>query len=291
MIHAVDEGRVRLLTLDRPDKLNAFNNALYFAATDALRAAAHDPNVAVVVLTGAGRAFSAGADLAEMADTASGSGPGSDGSRHGFVDFVDVLTTFPKPLLAAVNGMALGIGATLLGYVDLVFMSSAARIRCPFSDLAVAPEAGSSYTFPLLLGRQHAAWVLMSSEWFSAGDCARMGLAWKVCEPDELLATTLEHARLLASKPIASLMETKRTLVSGARDAIGAARDRENEAFRRLMGAPANMEAFAAFAERRPPDFVTVDAAYPVRVEDHLGDDPIAVAPIERARERGQGGV
>ena len=93
-----------------------------------------------------------------------------------------------------------------------------------------------------------------------------MGLAWKVCEPDALLDTTLEHARLLASKPIASLVETKRTLVAGTRDAIVAARDRENEAFRRLLGGPANMEAFAAFAERRAPDFASIDAAHPVRI-------------------------
>ena len=176
MIQVTDDGRVRVLTLDRPDKLNAFNNALYFAATDALRDAAEDPGVAVVVITGAGRAFSAGADMLEMADTAGGSGPGTEaGARHGFVDFVDLLTTYPKPLLAAVNGMALGIGATLLGYVDLVFMSTAARVRCPFTDLAVAPEAGSSYTFPRLLGRQDATWVLMSSEWFSAEDCRAHG--------------------------------------------------------------------------------------------------------------------
>lgn len=272
MIRIGDDGRVRTLTLDRPDKLNAFNEALFDAATDALGAAASDPSVAVVVITGAGRAFSTGADVGEMAQTASG-GSSAAGRRHGFIDFVDVLAEFPKPLLVAVNGMALGIGATLLGFADLVFMASTARIRCPFTDLAVAPEAASSFTFPTLLGRQDAAWVLMSSEWFSADDCVRMGLAWKVCEPDALLDTTLEHARLLASKPIASLIETKRTIVAGARDAIATARARENEAFRRLMGAPANMEAFAAFAERRPPDFVAVDAAHPVRIEDHTTDE------------------
>src|SRR5436305_3809348 len=146
MIRIDDDGRVRIVTLDRPDKLNAFNNALYAAATDALNAAVRDPNVAAVVIAGAGRAFSAGADVGEMADTASGSG---SGGQHSFVDFVDLLAAFPKPLLAAVNGMALGIGATLLGYCDLVFMASTARVRCPFTDLAVAPEAGSSFTFPL----------------------------------------------------------------------------------------------------------------------------------------------
>jgi enoyl-CoA hydratase/carnithine racemase len=271
VIRIDDDGRVRILTLDRPDKLNAFSNALYDAAADALADAVRDPNVAVVVITGSGRAFSAGADVGEMADTASGSG---SSGQHGFVGFVDLLGTYPKPLLAAVNGMALGIGATLLAYCDLVFMSTEARVRCPFTDLAVAPEAGSSFTFPKLLGRQDAAWLLMSSQWFSAEECARMGLAWKVCEPAELMPTTLEYAQVLASKPIASLMECKRTITAGARDAIAAARERENEAFRRLLGAPANLEAFTALAERRPPDFAAVDAAHPVRAEDHIGDAP-----------------
>jgi enoyl-CoA hydratase/carnithine racemase len=240
--------------------------------------------VAVAVITGAGKAFSAGADVIEMAARLQ---PGFVDGRHGFPGFIDRLAGFPKPLLCAVNGMALGIGATMLAYADLVFMSSAARVRCPFTDLAVAPEAASSYTFPAMLGRQNAAWVLMSSEWFSAEECARMGLAWKVCEPDDLLPTTLEHARLLASKPIASLIETKRTIVANTRDAIAAAVPRENEAFRRLMGTPANVEAFAALAARRAPDFVAVDAEHPVDVALHMRDAPIEAAAVEQARAAG----
>ncbi len=271
MLHIEDDGRVRIITLDRPDALNAFNEALYDATTEALIDAAASPDVAVVVVTGTGRAFSTGTDVAEMAARTADPG-GFVAGTHGFPGMLDQLIDFPKPLLCAVNGMALGIGATLLAYADLVVMSTDARIRCPFTDLAVAPEAASSYLFPMLLGRQDATWLLMSSEWFSAEDCERMGLAWRVTAPEDLLPTTLLHARHLASKPIASLVETKRTIAAAHRDQIQAARTRENVAFRRLMGAPANLEAFAALRERRLPDFASVDTAHPPDVAAHRAD-------------------
>lgn len=258
MIETEDSERVRLVTLDRPSTLNAFDEALYHATADTLVAAGEDPGVAVVVLTGTGRAFSAGQDVNEMAQLATGD---FDGTPTGFQRLVDELQGFPKPLLCAVNGLALGIGATLLAYADLVFMSEQARVRLPFTDLGVAPEAGSSLTFPRLLGRQDATWMLLSSEWFSAEDCHGMGLAWRVCPPETLLDETLRHARVLASKPIASLVATKRTIVAGLSDGLDAARQREVHQFQRLLGTPANLEAFAALAERRPPDFTAVDAA------------------------------
>ncbi|HET6963994.1 MAG TPA: enoyl-CoA hydratase-related protein [Acidimicrobiales bacterium] len=264
-----DDARVRLLRLNRPDALNAFNEALYDATTEALMAAAADPSVAVVVLTGTGRGFSAGTDVIEMASRTGN--PDFVPGRHGFPGMVAQLTDFPKPLVCAVNGLALGIGATILGFADLVLMSSEARLRCPFTDLAVAPEAASSYLMPLLVGRQNATWLLMSSEWFSAQECHEMGLVWRLCGPDELLPEALGVARHLASKPLASLVETKRTIVAGHRSAIAEARRREDRAFQRLLGRPANLEAFAALAARRPPEFPRVDTEHPVDVAEHAG--------------------
>jgi enoyl-CoA hydratase/carnithine racemase len=252
-----DDSRVRVLTLNRVEALNSFNEALYDATTDALLAAADDHSVAVVVLTGAGRAFCAGTDLLEMARR-SQRDPTFVAGRHGFAGLIDLLTVFPKPLIVAVNGIGVGIGATILGYADLAFMSSAARLRCPFTSLGVAPEAASSFTFPQLVGRQNATWALMSSEWLSADDCVAMGLVWRQCDPDELMATTLAHARTLAAMPISSLIETKRTIVESLREPIAAARSRENAAFAKLMAGPANAEALRAFAEKRPPDFTTL---------------------------------
>lgn len=264
-----DDGRVRIVRLSRTDALNAFNEALYDATTDAFLAAATDPDVAVVLLTGSGRAFSAGTDVVEMATRTQD--PDFVPGRHGFPGLIAELTRFPKPLVCAVNGLALGVGATLLGFADLVLMSTEARVRCPFTDLAVAPEAASSYLFPLLMGRQNATWFLMSSEWFSAEECRDMGLAWRVCGPESLFPEALSVARHLAAKPLASLVETKRTIAAGHRDAIAEARRREDLAFQRLLGAPANLEAFAALAARRPPDFVRIDAEHPVDVARHAG--------------------
>ncbi|MCA1008248.1 enoyl-CoA hydratase/isomerase family protein [Rhodococcus hoagii] len=253
-----DSARVRTITLDRPEALNAFNEVLYDAATEAFLDAADDPNVAVVLLTGNGRAFSAGTDLREM--QALNTDPNYQRGKQGFNGLVDALAAFPKPLICAVNGVALGAGATILGFADLTFMSSTARLRYPFTNLGVVPEAAASYLMPALIGRQNAAWALMSSEWIDAEQAKVMGLAWQVCEPDELVKTAREHAETLASKPISSLVAVKRTMTEPLRAAIADARERENACFREMLGGPANAEALAAFTEGRPADFTKLPA-------------------------------
>jgi enoyl-CoA hydratase/carnithine racemase len=244
-LQIADDNRVRTLTLARPEALNAFNEALYDATTVALRDAAEDPEVAVVLITGTGRAFSAGTDLAEMQAriTDTDFTPG----EHGFMGLIDALTEFPKPLICAVNGLGLGIGTTILGFADLAFMATTAKLKCPFTSLGVAPEAASSYLLPQLIGRQNAAWLLMSSEWVSAQEAFRMGLVWKVCEPDQLLADARRHAEVLASRPIASLQAVKATMTAPTRAEIAAARERENQCFVELMGGQANAAALADF--------------------------------------------
>ncbi|MFD4468303.1 enoyl-CoA hydratase/isomerase family protein [Rhodococcus sp. NPDC058505] len=253
-----DRARVRTLTLDRPDALNAFNEALYDATTEALRDAAEDPSVAVVLLTGNGRAFSAGTDLREM--HARTSDPNFRPGTHGFMGLLDTLADFPKPLICAVNGLGLGIGTTIIGFADLAFMSTDAKLKCPFTGLGVAPEAASSYLLPALIGRQNAAWVLMSSEWIRAEQAKEMGLVFQVCAPDDLMEVAVRHAETLAAKPISSLMAVKQTMTAPLRAEIAAARERENACFAELMGGPANLEALVAFAEGREPDFTTLPA-------------------------------
>ena len=243
-----NDKRVRTLTLNRPDVLNAFNEELYHATAVALRDAAADPDVAVVLLTGSGRAFSAGNDLNEMQRRITD--PTFNKGSH-FSTMIDALTELPKPLICAVNGVGVGIGATILGYADLVFMSSAARLKTPFTSLGVAPEAASSYLLPQLMGRQNAAWLLMSSEWVDAAEAQRMGLAWKVCEPDDLLPEARRHAEILASRPISSLIAVKQTIVEPSRAEIAAATARENAHFAELLGAAANADALAEFTQKR----------------------------------------
>jgi enoyl-CoA hydratase/carnithine racemase len=249
LVQIDDANGVRTLTLNRPEALNAFNEALYDAATVALRDADEDPTIAVVLLTGAGRAFSAGNDLVEM--QARITDPDFQSGEYGFPGMIEALTNLRKPLILALNGLGVGIGATILGYADLVFMSTTARLKCPFTSLGVAPEAASSYLLPQLIGRQNAAWILMSSEWVDADEALRMGLAWKVCEPDELLREARRHAGVLASRPIPSLMAVKQTVVEPSRAEISAALEREYAQFAELMGAAANADALAAFTDRR----------------------------------------
>ena len=244
-----DANRVRTVTLDRPEALNAFNEELYEATALAIREAAEDAEVAVLLLTGSGRAFSAGNDLKEMQSRISDPSLADKGSH--FTSMIDALTDFPKPFICAVNGLGVGIGTTILGYADLVFMSSEARLKCPFTSLGVAPEAASSYLLPQLIGRQNAAWLLMSSEWVSAQEALQMGLVWKVCEPDDLLADARRHAEILAARPISSLIAVKQTIAEPSRPGIRAATERENAHFAELMGAAANADALAAFTDKR----------------------------------------
>lgn len=255
-LHVADEDRVRTLTLARPEALNAFNEALYDALTIALRQAADDPAVAVVLITGEGRAFSAGTDLLEMGERVTN--PDFVPGEHGFIGLVDALAEFDKPLVLAINGLGLGIGTTIIGFADLAFMADDARLKCPFTSLGVAPEAASSYLIPRLVGRQNAAWVLLSSEWISAREAHDMGLVWRLCAPDELLDVATDHATRLARLPISSLRAVKRTMVEPVAEQVARARDRENQCFAELMGGPANSEALAAFAEGRRPDFTAL---------------------------------
>jgi enoyl-CoA hydratase/carnithine racemase len=282
MVRIEDHDRVRLLTLDRPEALNAFNTALYDATGAALRSAAADDGVAVVVITGEGRAFSAGQDLVEMAEMAAQLGPdgqvgpdGPDGpvddagspatgDPSGFSGFLDQLQSFPKPLIAAVNGLGLGIGFTMLAHCDLVLIAEGARLKTPFTSLGVSPEAASSYLFPMRMGWQRAARILFTSDWISAEEAVDVGIALRVCPPDQLLPETLELAGRIARMPISSLVTTKRMMLDGQLPLVREARAREEAAFADLLGRPANVEALTAFAEKRDPDFAAVDDRPPV---------------------------
>ena len=250
-----DHGRVRVITINRPQALNSMNNAVFAGIRDELAAAEADNEVAVAVITGEGRAFSAGQDLQEMQDGLSGEGAGD----HQFPAMLKQLTEFKKPLVAAVNGLGVGIGMTFLAHCDLVLMSNTAKLRTPFPQLGLAPEAGSSYTFATRMGWQNAAYVLMSGRWFSAEECLEMGLAWKVCDPENLMADTISVATELAVNPIPSLVATKELLMgSGRPEEAWAAHKREIAAYATLLGAPANTEAVAAFVEKRDPDFSSI---------------------------------
>jgi len=251
VLRVADDGGVRLLTLDRPDVLNAFDTPLYDAVRDALRDAAGRDDVAVAVITGSGRAFSAGQDLAEMAALGQTSERPPGATGHGFTTFLDAVMEFPKPLLAAVNGIGVGIGLTLLPHCDLVLIADGARLRGPFVPLGVVPEAAASVTLPAVMGAQRAAHLLFTGAWIDAEEAVACGLAWCRCPPDRLLDETMSIARDIAAMPLESLVATKRLLNAGRDDERRAARAREDTEFARLTGSGANREALAAFLEKR----------------------------------------
>jgi enoyl-CoA hydratase/carnithine racemase len=248
-----DSDGVRLVTFNRPEKLNAFDSALYTASGAALEDASSRDDIKCVVFTGAGRAFSAGQDLAEMAAI----DPDSRVSKelgHGFPRFIDTAAAFEKPLLAAVNGLGVGIGMTLLLHCDIALIADTAKLRAPFVPLGVVPEAAGSLLMPAIMGNQRAALALYTGEWISADDAVAADLALRAVPADELIDATMQIARSIAAHPVEALVESKRLVIAARIDAVKAARAREDATFARMVGAASNAAALGAFlAEGKAP--------------------------------------
>jgi enoyl-CoA hydratase/carnithine racemase len=240
-----DDGAVRIVRFNRPGARNAFNGAMYDAVTDALTEAAALRSVHVVVLTGNGSAFSAGQDLKEMARIVSGEvGPET---ARGFRGLLDAVGSFDKPLLAAVNGVGVGLGFTLLLHCDLVLMADDARLRVPFAELGVPPEAASSYLFPRTLGWQRAAKLLFTGGWLGAAEAVEAGVAVAACPAASLIDETLALARAIAAAPLDALMTSKRLLLATRTAEVAEARRREDAAFAELLGTDDNVAALQRF--------------------------------------------
>ncbi len=240
-----DSERVRTVTFNRPEARNAFNRLLYEAATEALRDALDDDGVAVVVVTGAGTAFSAGQDLKEMAAIASGNA-GPD-AASGFRGFMDALCEFDKPLLAAVNGVGVGLGFTMLAHCDMVIVSDAARLQVPFAALGVPAEGASSYLFPQRMGAQRAAEVLFTGRWMSADEAVEAGMALRRVAPASLMGETMTLARSIAAGSADALRAIKRLVRASQAPLIAEARAREDAAFAELLGSVENSAAMSRF--------------------------------------------
>ncbi len=227
-----DADGVRLLTMNRPEARNAFNIELYDRVRAALEDASASPEIATCLITGAGDMFSAGQDLKEYSADPAGLGD----PDHGFVPFVRALAAFDKPLVAAVNGAAVGVGFTMLLHCDLVFVSDDARFRTPFVALGFAPEAGSSALLPARIGPQAAANMLFSGAWMDAEWAVTNGLAWQRCSPSDLLAEAMTAAVQIASMPLDPLIAAKKLLLAARSEAVSAALDRELAEVLRLVG-------------------------------------------------------
>ncbi len=230
-----DDG-VLLLAFDRPEARNAFDSAMYRAVVGGLSGALEDDQVHAVVLTGRGTAFTSGQDLREMAAIATGDSEA--GTGLGFRELLDLLQRFDKPLLAAVNGVGMGLGCSILGHVDLVLIDEDARLRVPFAEMGVPPEAGSSVLLPARMGWQRAAAALLASEWIEAEGAVTSGLALRTCPAGTALAETLRLARTVASFPPHATRQIKRLMLAGRGTAVAEARQREEAAFAALFADP-----------------------------------------------------
>ena len=246
------EAGVTTLTFNRPDKKNSITAAMYGALADAIAAAAADPAVRVVVFQGNETTFSAGNDIGDFLNNP----PATEDSP--VFRFLRGIAQFPKPLLAAVCGPAVGIGTTLLFHCDLVYAGDNAAFSMPFVNLGLCPEAASSLLVPQMLGYHRAAEALLLGEPFMAEAALEVGLVNRVLPPTECNAYAQAQARKLAAKPLSALIETKRLMKGGQTVKVLEVIAEEGVSFGRMLREPAAREAFSAFMEKRKPDFSKV---------------------------------
>ena len=240
---------VTTITLNRVEKKNSFTQAMYATCADALDAARDDAAVRVVVFQGDVTVFSAGNDIGDFLSAA----PKSNDAP--VFRFLRALAAFPKPVVAAVCGPAVGIGTTMLFHCDLVYAGDNAAFSMPFVNLGLCPEAASSLLVPQMMGYHRAAEALLMGEPFMAEAALEVGLANRIVPPTEANGIAQAQARKLAAKPLSSLVETKRLLKKGQMAQVLERIDEEALSFGRLLQAPAAKEAFSAFMEKRKPDF------------------------------------
>ncbi len=246
------EAGVMTITLARPEKKNALSNAMYGVLADSLEAAEKDPAIRVVVFQADGDSFTAGNDLQDFAAQASGA---FTGERH-VGRFLKALAHATRPLVAAVQGQAVGVGTTMLLHCDLVYVSPDARLSTPFVNLALVPEAASSWLLPARVGHARAYAMFALGEAVDGATAVAWGLANGSAELGDLRTRARAAADQLAKRPLGALTITKRLM----RDAekIAELMDAEGALFGERLKTAEAREAFMAFMERRPPDFTKV---------------------------------
>jgi enoyl-CoA hydratase/carnithine racemase len=242
-------GNILRIQLNRPERKNAMTSAMYITLADLLNNAAKDDQIRVVLWHGAGDSFSAGNDIQDFLKNPPGAGE-SPQAR-----LIEALINFDKPIVAAVQGAAIGGGTTMLTHCDFVFAAESAKFQMPFVNLAVVPEFGSSYTVPARIGHLRAAELILLGLPFHARRAAEVGLVTQVITDQDLLATATQTARDLAKKPPAALQACKRLMKSSTRELLERAVKFENEEFSARVRSAEAKEAFTAFIEKRKPNF------------------------------------
>ena len=245
-------GSILRVQLNRPDKKNAMTSNMYVTLADLLNDAARDEQIRVVLWYGAGDSFSAGNDVEDFLKNPPG--PGESPQAR----LMNALIDFDKPLIAAVQGAAIGGGTTMLTHCDFVYAAESAKFQMPFINLGLVPEFGSSYSLPMRIGHLRAAELILLGLPFDARRAAELGLVTRVAPDEKLMATATETAHKLAQKPIGALRACKRLMKLSSREQIEQAMKLEGEEFALRVRSAEAREAFTAFIEKRPPDFTRV---------------------------------
>lgn len=243
------EDGILTITLNRVAKKNSLTSAMYTAIADALDGAAADASVRVAVIQGHETIFSAGNDIGDFLNAPAPT------AESPVIRFLRVISTFPKPLVAAVCGAAVGVGTTMLLHCDLVYAGDNAAFSLPFVNLGLCPEAGSSYLLPRLMGHQRAAEALLLGDPFTAETALEVGLINRIVPPAEVHALAHRQALRLAAKPLASLVTSKRLMKQELAAPLAERMAEETGLFGKMLREPAAKEALTAFMENRKPDF------------------------------------
>jgi enoyl-CoA hydratase/carnithine racemase len=237
------------LQINRPDKKNALNLAMYQYLADGLTAADKDDSIRVILICGSEDCFTSGNDLADFL-TDPPTGPASP-----VMQFLAAVSGARKPLVAAVNGLAVGVGVTMLLHCDLVYAGSGATFQMPFVNLGLCPEAGSTLLLPRLMGHQRAAELLLLGEAFNAEKASSLGIVTQLCPDSDVLATARNKALQLAAQPAAAVRLAKELLKREYAPRLQETISAEGAEFSKRLNSPEAAEALQAFMQRRKPDF------------------------------------
>jgi enoyl-CoA hydratase/carnithine racemase len=242
-------GSILRIMFNRPAKKNAMTSSMYLALADLLNKALQDDGIRVVLWHGTGDSFCAGNDIEDFLKNPPG--PGESPQATLMAAFLN----FDKPIVAAVHGVAIGGGTTMLTHCDFVYAGESTRFLMPFIDLAVAPEFGSSASVSARVGHIRAAELLLLAQPFDAKRAVELGFATKAVPDQKLLETATETAQRLAQKPAGALRASKRLMIGATRQQIEQAMKAENLEFSSLVRSADAKEALTAFLEKRPADF------------------------------------
>ena len=242
------EGAVLTITMNRPEKKNALSHAMYAAIAEALGAAAADPAVRVILITGTADSFTAGNDLGDFVSATPGAGDSS------VLRFLAALSTADKPVVAAVNGLAVGVGTTMLLHCDLVYAARSATFSVPFVNLALVPEAASSLLLPRRIGHARAAELFLLGGRLDVAEAEAYGLVAAVFDDGALMAEALKRAQALAGKAASAVRATK-ALMKRGEEPVADRMQAESAQFVAQLKSAEFREAVRAFAEKRPPKF------------------------------------